>query len=156
MRMKTAAAVGMAAWLCCLAPALAADKAPAKAAVRPATKLQSANAVAPRPPVAASAPTVPVITADLRGEMNRVFKAYVTPRFTVQDGDELDPETRAAAHDMQAEHLPRVQALMERWLTEELQLVPSERSALRRMQARLTNEFALWGRDSVGRRRTRR
>lgn len=150
MRIKTSAAAGMAAWLCCLAPVLAADKVPAKAAVRPATKLPPANAVESRPPVAASSPAVPVITADLRAEMSRVFKAYVTPRFTVQDGDELDPETKAAARDMQAEHLPRVQALMERWLTEELQLVSSGRSALRRMQARLTNEFALWGRDSVG------
>ncbi|MBI3347458.1 MAG: hypothetical protein HY020_09645 [Burkholderiales bacterium] len=82
-------------------------------------------------------------------ELNQAFKNYVAPRFTVLPEDRLDAELRAAAQAMQAEHLPRVRALMERWLLEEMQQ-PSPQWAFPRMLARLANEFALWGRDSTG------
>jgi hypothetical protein len=73
----------------------------------------------------------------------------VTPRFTVLADDELDTDTRAAAQAMQAEHLPRVRALMDRWMLVELQQ-PNPQRAFVRVLARLANEFALWGRDSTG------
>ncbi|MFT7721430.1 MAG: hypothetical protein QM788_01115 [Roseateles sp.] len=82
-------------------------------------------------------------------EFNHVFKTYAAPRFTVLPEDELAPDVRAAAQAMQAEHLPRMRALMERWMREELQQPRPER-ALQRVVARLANEFALWGRDSTG------
>lgn len=153
MHMKTAAAAGMAAWLCWLAPALAADKAPAKpaagiAAKAPKAPPAAASAAALAPPAAASAvpPTLPDWSA---AELNRVLKNNVAPRFAVLETDELDDQTRAAAQAMQAQHVPRVRALMERWLLEELGQ-PNPQRAFARMLARLANEFAIWGRDSTG------
>jgi hypothetical protein len=81
--------------------------------------------------------------------MNRVLKNNVAPRFTVLASDDLDARTRTAAEAMQAEYLPRVRALMERWFLEEL-AQPHPQRAFARMLARLANEFALWGRDSLG------
>ncbi|MFG6441945.1 hypothetical protein [Roseateles sp. LKC17W] len=158
MRMKTAAAVGMAAWLCCLAPAQAADKpaAGARAVLKPAAKPAArpaakpvANEVAAAAAPASAVPPAPTLPDWAPAEMNRVLKNNVAPRFTVLASDELDARTRAAAEAMQAEHLPRVRALMERWFLEEL-AQPHPQRAFARMLARLANEFALWGRDSLG------
>lgn len=127
----------------------AAAPAKPKAPVRPAA---AATAKAPpAAPAAASAamPSPPVIPEELAAELARVVKNNIAPRFTVLADDELDADTRAAAEAMRDEHLPRVRALMERWLLEEMQQ-PNPQRAFPRMLARLTNEFALWGRDSTG------
>ncbi len=158
MQMKTAAAAGMAAWLCWLAPALAADKAPVKPAAKPAASMAAkapkappaaASATALAPPAAASAAAPPSLPDWGAAELNRVLKNNVAPRFTVLETDELDDQTRAAAQAMQAQHVPRVRALMERWFVEELGQ-PNPQRAFARMLARLANEFAIWGRDSTG------
>lgn len=124
--------------------ALAADKQqlPAKPNARAV-----ATAPAARPAAAPAAATD--LSEEQRGYIDQAIKDYVAPRFTVLADDLLDADQRAAAEAMQAEHLPRVRALMERWTIEEAQQ-PSPQRALFRMLARLANEFALWGRDSGG------
>lgn len=156
MRWKAAALLNLAALLSAAGVASAADKTPAKPAAKPSVRASAKAPVKPGipvpapPPAAASAPApVPVIPEGGVAEINRVFKTNVAPRFTVLADDELDAETRAAAQAMQAEHLPRVRALMDRWMIEELQQ-PNPQRAFSRMLARLTNEFAIWGRDSTG------
>jgi hypothetical protein len=160
MRCKAAAPLCLAVWLSAAGLAGAADKTAAKAPAKVPVKAPSKTptklpakpvaAVPAQPLAAASAPApAPVIPEDGVAELNRVFKTNVAPRFTVLADDELDAETRTAAQAMQAEHLPRVRALMERWLIEEMQQ-PHPQRAFARMLARLTNEFALWGRDSTG------
>jgi hypothetical protein len=132
--------------LACAGAAGAAAKTPAKPPTKPPVK-QAAPPVAAAPaPAAASAP---VISEAAAAEINHAFKTYVVPRFAVLPDSELEPEVRTAALAMQAEHLPRARALMERWLLEELQQ-PNPQRAFPRMLARLANEFALWGRDSTG------
>jgi hypothetical protein len=150
MNVKAAAALGMAAWLSCAGLAVAAEKAPVRPAAKAATKVPPKPAVAVPAPVAASAPApAPVLPDWAAAELNRVAKNNVAPRFTVLASDQLDTETRAAAEAMQAEHLLRVRALMERWLIEE-RGQPNPDRAFPRMLARLANEFAIWGRDSTG------
>ncbi|WP_457421712.1 hypothetical protein [Roseateles sp. P5_E7] len=137
MRWKAAALSILAALLLCAGLASAADKAPAK----PAAKAPPVGAVAQAP---ASA-----LNVVQRGFVEQMFENLVAPRFAVLAEDALDDETRAAAQAMQAEHLPRVQALMARWALEEIRQ-PEGPEWPRRMLARLANEFALWGRDSIG------
>jgi hypothetical protein len=76
-----------------------------------------------------------------------MMRTHVAPRFTVFGDDELDADSRAAAQAMSAAHLPRVEALVLRWLKEEWTQDPDR--ALVRVYARLANEFALWGRDRL-------
>ena len=150
MKWEALAALGLAASLGA-GHAATAEKAPAKPVAKPAAKVAAKPAAAPPvPPIAASAPAAtPVMPEWGASEIARVFKNNVAPRFTVLSDDLLDPQTRAAAEAMQAEHLPRVRALMERWFLEELGQ-PNPQRAFARMLARLANEFALWGRDSTG------
>ncbi|MFG6430851.1 hypothetical protein [Roseateles sp. LYH14W] len=156
MRCKAAALLSLAAALAAAGLASAADKAPAKPALRPPVKAavkvpaKPAITVPAQPPAAASAPaSPPVVPEGAVAEINRVFKTNVVPRFTVLADDQLDTDLRTAAQAMQAEHLPRVRALMDSWLIEEMQQ-PNPQRAFNRMLARLTNEFAIWGRDSTG------
>lgn len=150
MHLKIAAAAGIAAWLACAAPALAAEARPAaKPASRPAAKAAATPAAAVPPAAVAAASAPASVPADAVPEINRVFKNNVAPRFTVLADDLLDADVRAAAEAMQAEHLPRVRALMDRWFIEEMQQ-PAPQRAFPRMLARLANEFAIWGRDSTG------
>lgn len=142
MKLKVAAALGVAAWLSWACPAGATDKPATKAVAKTPARPAAKAAVEP----AASAP---LVGQDERTELNQMFKNYVVPRFTVLPDDQLDPEVRAAAEAMRDEHLLRVRALMERWLLEEKRQ-PSPQWALQRMAARLANEFAIWGRDSTG------
>lgn len=147
MKLKTAAAVGVAALLCWVGPAGAADKPAPKPVVKlPVRPVAKPAPAAPVPEAAASAPS---ITADEVMVLNQIFRSQVAPRFTVLPDDQLDPDVRAAAEAMRDAHLPRVRALMDRWLLEEKQQ-PNPQGALRRMSVRLVNEFALWGRDSTG------
>jgi len=152
MRWKAAARLSLVASLFCAGLAAAADKVPAKPVARPTAKVAPKPAAAvPAPPAAAASAPAPA-TAVPEGavtELNRVFKNSVTPRFAVRADDRLDPDMRAAAEAMQAQHLPRVRALMDRWMLEELQQ-PDPSRAFKRMLARLSNEFAIWGRDSTG------
>lgn len=153
MRLNAAAACGMVAlltWADAAGAVGTAEKTATKPSAKPPTK-QSAKPATP-PVAAAPAPaaaSAPVITEAAQAELNHAFKTYVVPRFTVLPDDMLDDEIRAAAQALQAEHLPRVRALMTRWMLEELQQTNPQR-ALHRMLARLANEFALWGRDSTG------
>lgn len=89
------------------------------------------------------------LSDEARSELNWLFKTYVVPRFAVRADDWIDGTLRSAAESMRDEHLPRVQALMERWTLEELKEPHPER-AIRRATARLIHEFGLWGRDSDG------
>jgi outer membrane biosynthesis protein TonB len=146
MRRTTAAGLGLVMAMACAGPAAAADKKPP--APRQPKPPPAAKAPAPVPVAAAAAPT-PTLDADHRSFLDKAFKSYVAPRFTVLASDVLDDDTRAAAEAMQAEHLPRVRALMEQWTLEEMQQ-PHPQRALHRTMARLANEFALWGRDSTG------
>jgi len=155
MNVKAAAAVSVAVWLAC-ANVAAADNLAAKTAAKPAVKAPAKASAAPgaasapdAPVVAATAASAPVIPAEVADELNRALKNNVAPRFAVQPDDVLDADTRAAALAMQAEHLPRVRALLDRWMREEMQR-PNPQWASRRVWSRLANEFALWGRDSTG------
>jgi len=141
------AGIGLAMLLAWAGPAAAAEKPkrpgnPAK----PVPVTPAAAASAPAPSAAASAP---VLDEDLQRRLNQFFKTYIAPRFTVRPDDRLDDEMRAAAEAMQAEHLPRVKSLLEAWLVEELKQ-PQPNRAFQRMQARVANELALWGRDTTG------
>ncbi len=117
-------------------------KAPVAAVVTAPTP---ASTPAPKPPLAGVAPIPEAVRADLP----KIFKNLVQPRFTVLADDELDPETRALAEAAAAEHLLRVRALMDLWLSEEW-AQPQPYQVLTRLVARLANEFAIWGRDSTG------
>lgn len=149
MRRTSLAGIGLAMLLAWAGPAAAAEKpkrpgSPAKAA--PAMPAASAAASAPAPSGAASAPA---LEEDRQRYLNQFFKTYIAPRFTVEPDSRFDDEMRAAAEAMQAEHLPRVKALLEAWLLEELKQ-PQPNRAFARMQARLANELAIWGRDTTG------
>ncbi|KQV88045.1 hypothetical protein [Pelomonas sp. Root1237] len=135
--MNREAGLGLVVALLCAAPVLAAGQ------KKPTPVAKATPAVA-----AASAPA-PALSEAQRDYIEQIFKNLVVPRFTVRADDALDDEARAAAQAMQAEHLPRVQALMTQWALEEIQQ-PEEKDWFRRMTARLANEFALWGRDSTG------
>lgn len=148
MRGTTAVLPGLVAWLMAAGLAMAADKTPVKPAGKPAASV-AAKPVAAAASAPPATPPAPVLPEWAPAEITRVMKAQVAPRFAVRPEDPLDPETRAAAEAMQAGHLPRVRALMERWLIEEIGQANPD-SAFRRMLARLTNEFAIWGRDSTG------
>jgi len=89
------------------------------------------------------------LSEHLRDVVAKEFKRFVAPHFAVTADGPLDAELRAAAEAMRDEHLPRVRVLMERWFGEELGEEPL-RDAVTRLQARVANEFALWGRDSTG------
>jgi hypothetical protein len=143
MRWTAAAGIGLMAWLLSGAGSAADKPLPQPKPAAPAPQRQ---AVAAQP--AASEPA-PRLSAHLREVVDSVLKRSVAPRFAVAADDDLDADLRAAAEAMQAEHLPRVRALMERWFHEELGQEPL-RSAVNRLQARVANEFALWGRDSTG------
>lgn len=147
MTCRVAVALGLVASLSCAGLALAADKA-AKPAARPPAKVAAPPAASPAS-AASAPPAVPAMPGWAAAEFARVMKNNVAPRFTVLPDDELDPETKAAAQALQAEHLLRVRALMERWFNEE-RVQPHPEHAFTRMLARLTNEFAIWGRDSTG------
>lgn len=149
MRWKAAKAAGLAALVAWACGAGAADAKAPTTKPAPKQKAQAGTAAAPPPTAPASTASAMVLDAQLMGELNHAFKTYVAPRFTVLADDELAPEVRALAQAMQTEHLPRVRALMESWLREELQQA-NPQWAFHRMLARLANEFALWGRDSTG------
>jgi len=147
MRRTSLAGIGLAMLLAWAGPAAAAEKpkrpgGPAK----PAPVMPAASASAPIPSEAASAPA---LDEDFQRYLNQFFKTYIAPRFTVEPDDRFDDEMRAAAEAMQAEHLPRVKALLEAWLLEELKQ-PQPKRAFMRMQARVANELAIWGRDTTG------
>jgi len=146
MRCTSLAGIGLAMLLAWAGPSAAAEKPkrpgnPAK----PALVMPAASASAPAPSAAAA----PALDEDFQRYLNQFFKTYIAPRFTVRPDDRLDDEMRAAAEAMQAEHLPRVKALLEAWLLEELKQ-PQPKLAFRRMQARVANELAIWGRDTTG------
>ena len=149
MRCKAALALGLAVSLSCASLAMAAEQAPVKPAAKAVAKPTAKVAVPPAAVAASATPAVPVMPEWAAAEFAKVMKNNVAPRFTVLPDDMLDDEIRAAAQALQAEHLPRVRALMTRWMLEELQQTNPQR-ALHRMLARLANEFALWGRDSTG------
>ena len=97
--------------------------------------------VAPATSASAAAPTDPDAWVD------RFIQLNVVPHLRIS-AEHAEP-VRTATVAMVTEHLPRVKALMLRWLAQE-RSAPLPELAGDRTLARLYNEFALWSLDSAG------
>lgn len=113
----------------------------------PLLLLAGASPVAQPTTTVAAPPSTPAAQPDPEAWVDRFIQLNVVPHLRV-NAAHAEP-VRTAAVAMVTEHLPRVKALMLRWLAEE-RAAPSPELAGDRTLARLYNEFGLWSLDSTG------
>lgn len=98
----------------------------------------------------AAAASAPAPNDELRAQALDALHKNLAPAFVLDKALRLDPELRAAADKLAAEHLARIDKLLPAWLDEERKLqsaggkTPSSFTVFYAVLARIDNELALW------------